>query len=293
MNYVPREEPPALGFGKLLHVVFENHFNGMSMAEAIRTARCEWSSVDDPINLETIIRQGALKQLDDLTEPLLQWTDHYPIDQTLEVEEPFAWEIRPGFIIKGRPDRVVTIDNRVYHMQNRGLAPAVNFGLYTELAKRHYHEHVYAEALAKKYCDVLSNGDILHDKCFKYGGTLFNLVRKLKYRTKVTKAKPEGEVKKLSEMFFQHPMSIDLRGPLHAHVMESLWKHILGMKDTEEMWRDFKDIPAPNEFMNGGLYGNRMDEYTRVLTGEIELGDPHWFKPREDTYAVDTTQEES
>ena len=42
------------------------------------------------------------------------------------------------------------------------------------------------------------------------------------------------------------------------------------MKDTEEMWRDFGDIPAPNEFMNSGMYGNRIDEYFRVLTGDID-----------------------
>jgi hypothetical protein len=130
-----------------------------------------------------------------------------------------------------------------------------------------------------------------------YGGTFFNLMRKLKYRTKITKANPLGEVKTYDEMFLQHPMSITVLDPdavtssqsgmLHYNVMECVLKHAHQMRMVRDHWLDdpvMDALPAPNEDLNGGPYGNSRDEYFRVLIGEIDLMDDRYFKDREDTY---------
>jgi hypothetical protein len=147
----------------------------------------------------------------------------------------------------------------------------MNFGVYMELAKRHYHEHLYAESYALKYPQ------------YKVGGTLFNLVRKLKYRTNV--GKKNEKVKTLEEMFYQHPMAIDLNSRLHKHVMHSMFEHVRNMQRVEAAYREDGTIPPPNEKMNGGYVGNSIDPYFRVLCGTASIHDNLIFKDREDTYA--------
>jgi hypothetical protein len=85
-------------------------------------------------------------------------------------------------------------------------------------------------------------------------------------------------------MFQQVPVAIDLDSPLHEHVMDSIKTHAREMRQARIRWNVHGEVPAPNENMNGGAYGNSPDEYFRVLTGEYELGDPRYFKRREDTY---------
>jgi hypothetical protein len=220
-----------------------------------------------------------------MEEPLSLWKDRYPFDKAvLEIESPFEFihPREPQIMLRGRPDRVGIYAGRLYHVQNRSLAAGVNFPLYLELSKRSYHEHLYAEAIAKKYPD------------YPYGGTFFNLYRKLKYRKKATKAQEtKGEpgeiVHQISELFWQHPMGIDLESQLHKNVMGSILDHAVAMIDTEAAYKTHGIIPPPNEKLNGGPYGNTLDPYYRVLTGEIQLSDDTYFKNREDTYSGITT----
>src|SRR6185503_7669879 len=220
----------------------------------------------------------ALEDIDLFTEPMCMWRDNYPFEiPVLEVEAPFeiAHPMDDSIGLLGRPDRVGVLWGQLFHVQNRSLAAGVNFGVYTELAKRHYHEHLYAHALHQKYPQ------------YPYGGTIFNLLRKLKYRGVPTKKDPAGKIlHKPTEILSQHMMMIDLAGPLHRHVMESLLKHIREMRETERRFREFGEWPAVNEKMNGGVYGNRVDEYFRVLVGELSLDDDRYFRSREDTYAT-------
>ncbi len=278
MNRVERNEAPALTAGKLLHNIFEDERKtDFSLYEAAVLRSDEYRKamvgLDDR---ERASAEKAIKVIDDLGEGLELWEDKfdYPLP-TLEVEEPFeiSFPELPGVIFRGRPDRVEILMKQIWHIQNRGLAAGTNFGIYIATAKRHYHEHLYAEHLSRKYPN------------YKYGGTIFNLVRKLKYRTKVTKANPAGETKTANELFFQHPMSINLKSGLHKHVMLSLFQHVRDMLEVIRRWEEDGEIPAPNEKLNAGAYGNVVDPYFRVLTGEITLDDEEVFKDREDTYA--------
>lgn len=284
MNQVPREEAKPLAFGRLLHLVFEEHAKGvMSMQQAIDKWQVEWHNLamQSTDSFERTVRLEALGQLGELEEALGQWKDAYEFETpVLEAEQPFelAHPKDDSIILVGRPDRCAVMAGKIWHVQNRGLAASINFGIYTELAKRAYHEHTYAEALTRKYPE------------YPYGGTVFNLVRKLKYRTKITKKNPEGKKKELSEMFFQFPMSIDLKSPLHEHVMDCVLDYAYQMRTAEKEWRDHRTIPSPNESENGGMYHNKPDVFFRVLTGDIELSDPQYFKKRIDPYQETTNE---
>jgi hypothetical protein len=278
MNRVPREDAEPLEFGKLLHVIFEENARGMNMKRAIAKHGHDWylKSQSSTSPMEAAFSAKIFKQLEDISEALVQWKDQYDFEiPVLETEEPF--EIRhpsvPSVAIIGRPDRVAVMQGKLWHIQNRGLNQNTNFGVYIDLAKRHYHEHVYAEALSAKYPD------------YEYGGTVFNLVRKLKYRTGVTKKNPEGVVKALSELLYQQPMSINLKSDLHIDIMECVAVYALRMKEAEDLWEHKGIIPPPNEDMNGGYWRNKPDLYFRVLTGEITLDDDRYFKDRVDPYS--------
>jgi hypothetical protein len=278
MNRVPRNESPALAEGKLLHLIFEDYFKGTrSMAEAIEyQCGCWLKEPADEHGL--LIAQKAVQGIRDREEALVQWKDQYPVEASLEVEEPFEIEhpLDPAITLRGRPDHVIVMQNAIWHRQNRGLAANMNFGVYMELATRHYHEHVYADALIKKYATMMDETGI------HYGGTFMNLVRKLKYRTNA--GKKNEKVKTLEEMFFQHPMSIDVESALHQHVMHSLLEHAYEMRRVSAEFLTDGTMPPPNEKMNGGFNGSSIDPFFRVLTGKTDPIDDTYFKQREEMY---------
>jgi PD-(D/E)XK nuclease superfamily protein len=281
LNRVPRTEARPLRFGKLLHLVFEDfHLGRGSMDEVIARWQNEWREAQEEVGPSDPAWYAAADSLDDLAqmrEPLLTWHDTYEFKvPALEVEQPYELDLGDGIVLRGRPDRIaVDKFDRLWHIQNRGLAAGLNFALYIDLAQRHYHEHLYAEMVWGRYAGQYAS----------YGGTFFNLMRKLKYRTKVTKKNPLGVTKRYDEMFLQHPMSIDLSSALHADVMECIKADAIEMRELAERVRTGNVRVCINEDLNGGAFGNSRDEYFRVLIGEISLNDDRYFKSREDTYS--------
>jgi len=283
-NRVPVASSPALDAGKLLHTIFEAYFNGEEPLEKIAMSQCAefrrgiW--LEHPSSQPTLNK--AVQTIEDMIEAFPLWTDHYPVTESLEVEEPFEYQDPevPWLVWRGRPDNVIVIADRIYHRQNRGLAASMNFGTYARLQKRSYHEHLYGEHLAKKYAKKKNK----KGKVLKYGGTQFNLVRKLKFRTNV--GKKNENTKTPAEMFWQHIVNYDMESGFHSAVMFSMRQHVMEMKQIIESGV----IPAPNEKMNGGYGGNSEDPYFRVLIGEISLEDVEVFKDRKDTYAPVTEE---
>lgn len=291
MNRVPRVTATPLTVGKLIHSIFEDHLRtGIPMGDSIAINRKRFvSEIEGETNPLSVARaHESLSVLDGLDEALRLWKDDYRMDVPIaEVEEAFEYpEPGTGIVWIGRPDRVSIHEGKIWHNQIKNLAAGVNFAVYLDLQQRSYHEHMYAEALLHRYKDgfKFSNGVEVGPGELAYGGTMFTLVRKLKYRTGVTKANPEGKVKPLNEMFWQSPMAIDVWSPLHLSVMNSLRSHAFEIEAARRTWETFGMIPPPNENMNGGSFGNSPDEYFRVLTGDATLDDDTLFMDREDTY---------
>jgi hypothetical protein len=264
-NRIPRYEGDALTAGKILHQIFEDNARGIAMEAAtdrrLQDARREGASAK------------ALAVIEDLAGGLPLWEEKFPATALLEVEEPFEWRDPEMLNVTwlGRPDKGVYMGGKVWHRQLKGLAAQKNFGTYLRLAKRSYHEHLYAEVLAAKYPQ------------YPYGGTIFDLVRKLKY---LTYAGKKNETRKTAaEMFFQQPVTFDLDSGLHRSVMMAMRLHVRDMRTALMHWEESQEIPAPCEELNGGFTGNTEDPYFLVLIGEKSLDDDRLFKDRVDLYA--------
>jgi hypothetical protein len=216
--------------------------------------------------------QDAIEELAKYEEVMGLWKDKYPVGPSVEVEAAFEYPHPDdsSILLVGRPDRVAPLWGRLMHWQNRGLNASLNFGTYMELAKRHLHEGLYAWAMRKKYPDV------------PYGGTGFNLMRKLTYRGKPTKACPEGKILHgPDEIFFQDIIPFTEKR-CEGILAEIKW-YVDEMRRTRIEAQNGR-IPYPNEKQNGGYFGNSIDPFFKVLEGEIDLEDNRYFKNREDMY---------
>jgi hypothetical protein len=277
MNRVPVVSAPALDAGKLLHQAFELHEKTGDPLDLSLKACCLAfrTKIPDEHPAAHVNLYKSVETMEDLIEAMPLWKDKFPITEVLEVEQPSEWQdpVQLDVMWLVRPDKVIVLNKRIWHQQRRGLAASVNFGMYTRLAKRHYHEHLYGLVLSDKY----------KSRRLKYGGTLFDLTRKLKFRTNV--GKKNEATKTAEEMFYQQPVTYDLKSPLHKSVMWALREHVRGMREVTRNWEEKQIIPAPNDKMNGGYGGNSEDPYFRVLIGEIGLDNDEVFKAREDTYA--------
>jgi hypothetical protein len=282
LDRVPRKGQKALTFGKVLHLVFEEHFKAkVSMAEAIdlviKGQRVIALATKDESEKADII--AAIEELEGYREPLSMWTDQYPIDKTLAVEEAYEFPHPKDerIIIRMRPDREAVIFGKVFHVQNRSLAAGKNIGLYTELMQRDMHEMGYGFGLRLKHPE------------YEYGGTLFNLLRKLKYRSKPTKAEPDGKIlHPVSEMMGQYMI------PAHPEQIVSAMNDLQWV--AYEMERTVDGIkngnwPASSRDMDAGMFGNSKDAYFGVLMGTEDIYDDTLFKPREQMYATEVNNE--
>ena len=271
---VPRKGSLPLEFGKLLHIVFEYHVrDGLAMGEAIDVAIADWQArMVSAEYLDRLAGEEACAELHSMREPLSLWTDQYPMT-TLAVEEPFEYPhpTEPGLSIKGRPDREVLCFGKLWHVQNRSLNAGKKILLYSELMKSDLHELTYAWALPQKYPQ------------YEYGGTIFNIVRKLKYRGKPTKAVPEGKIlHTLDEIMGQIAVPMLETQKAHA-LMDLAW---IG-REMDHVIQEAHEgrFPARNRDMDGGPFGNSKDPYWPVFMGEADLFDDTLFKSREDPYA--------
>jgi hypothetical protein len=262
LNRVPRATAPALEFGKLLHEVFEAHFrDGVSMEEAVARFLPQESVENAP-------RTMAQIDLAYWAPVLKHWKEHYPVTRTLEVEAPFELPIpgMDGMFVVGRPDRVVEIWGRIYHMQNRGLDEKKNLALYTELGMRNMHELVYAWALKQKYPEM------------DYGGTVYNLLRKatLQNRKREDKFKPP-----YTELLGQK--MVPMLSPRIEHAMRKVAYFAAEMERTVGLYEAGGTI-GDSDLMDGGWYGNSRDPYFDVLIGKRSIWDNRYFVNREDLY---------
>ena len=268
LGRVPRVEAPALVFGKLLHLVFETHFDGVPMEEALARAKKfakSHAKIAGTREEETSWNLG-LKELEYYEPVLKHWTDTYPITRTLEVETSFQMSLPNGVELVGRPDRVVVIWDSMYHVQNRGLADKIPLALYTELGMRNLHELVYAWALKQKYPEI------------PYGGTVYNILRK------VTLQDRKGKDKFVPP--YNSVMGQKLVPMLTPRIEEAVAKVVYytdEMERTVALWESGKMV-GDNDLMDGGPYRNSRDPYFEVLLGARSINDDRYFKDRVNLY---------
>jgi len=277
---VPIATAPALDAGRVLHHIFERHFrDGEALIDASR-AECESFRALIPTAHASAQPNlfKSIEVIEDLQEAFPLWVDKFKADRILAVEEAYEMQdpVMKNVLWIMAPDAEVTKSKYLYHRQNRGLAQSVNFGQYSRLMNRHWHEHLYAEGLTEKW---LTSKRL---KGYKYGGTHVNLVRKLKFRTNV--GKKNEETKSAEEIFYQQTIFISLDDPLHKSVMAALRYHTRRMIRALREWENDGLIPAPNDDENGNYAGNSEDIHFRLLIGEIKIDDPRYFKDREDPY---------
>ena len=279
LNRVPRKDARALSFGKLLHQVFEDFLLGRgTMEEIIGRQEQHWMMMAQQAvhSDEQLVALDAITDLEAMREPLMQWKDQYSFDiPVLEVEKSFTLvsPFDPSVSLRGRPDRMGVLYGRLVHVQNRSLAANTNFDVYSRLAKRHLHELVYGYAKSLEYPQ------------YPYGGTVFNLLRKLKYRGVPTKKCPEGKIlHTVDEILWQGMVNYSAEEMLAGVVRATKWAQ--KMRQTEEWYKLSGEMPLPNEKMNGGWLGNTIDPYFLVMQNEVKLDDDVYFKNREEMYAT-------
>jgi len=273
-NRVPCRVPTALRVGTLVHAAFQDHFNthekiGQCLRKRLMEIDARWLDEHE---------QKAVNEAHRLCEPLDLWEDRFPISRTLEVEQPFEVLTPSGLMFIGRPDRVVVCNGQVYHFQHKTVGGSVDVGAYISTARHSMHELLYGWQLAKKY-----------EHTAPYGGTLYNIVRKLKYRSQA-KGK-EGQILHTpDEMFFQTPIAID--PALQREAITDLAHVAMMMKETERQYLIGSIRPLPNRNRDRGPFGNTIDPYLGVIIGEASLADDNLFMDREDPYATEADEDE-
>ena len=269
-NRVARREPVALTVGKAVHTAFERHFEGgASVGQELEIFLRLYDG-----QLLTEYEEKAQKELQGLVEPLLHWSDFYPVTETLEVEEPFEYKLHNGLIFQGRPDRVVLVNDHVFHMQHKTISASRNLDTYIQVARRSMHELLYGDHLAQKYAEKGI-----------YGGTIYNIVRKLKHKS-AAKGKNFGKVlHEPHEFFLQTPIPVN-----PVLVYEA--KRDLGIVADEmtDVALDYaKGLrPPSSRHLDEDMFSKRTDTYFWVLMGEQSLDDDSIFQDREILYPTTT-----
>jgi hypothetical protein len=224
-------------------------------------------------SLLTEKEQKAFDELQGLVEPLAFWKDNFPVERVLEVEEPFEFQIG-SLTFQGRPDRVAVVFGKAFHIQNKTVSAQTDLGVYYTLAGRSLHELHYGKYLEEKYAE----------QGLEYGGTIYNVIKKLKYRSKtVSKAEPLGKILNAPEtMFSQVMIGLD---PNQAEIAKAELEYwVTEMLVTADEYF-VGDIIGATRAWDSGYHGHGLDPYTEVMLGEKSLDDDRYFMDREQTYA--------
>jgi hypothetical protein len=306
---VPRYEPTAFTVGKMVHKAFEIHFEnpdtkvGWALGDLIADAK------------DTLLDERetkAIAEVEQLKEPLEHWSDFYPIEETLEVETPHSIPLGStrkelkeywNLDFKIKPDRVVRIKDTIYHMQHKTISAQRDLATFVEVASHSFHELLYARVLQMKYPNR------------QYGGSIFNIVRKLQYKSYAKDAVPgKRATKAKAEEIDALPLLTDKeretklrtwieshRKILHEpHEFFSQWMvsitppHIeTAVNDLYILARQMKqvaddywagDLPPCNRQQDEDMFTRRTDPYFDVIMGLTSLEDDTRFMDRVDHY---------
>lgn len=261
LKRIPKTRTVALDVGTAVHRVLADHFLGREMPTALNAGRAYVYDMR-----QTMLTHAQFEAAEDLVKeweglvPLLEaWTSKYEV-QTVKVEEEL-WKQLPGseHVLYGTPDRVVRWNGAFWHVQNRTLSGSTPIAPYLRAASLNLHELAYAWLIRE-------HGMI------PYGGTLFNIIRKLKLMG--AKGKP---LHAPEECFVQEfiPLTED---HINAAIAE--------ITRTARAMSDYIAHPPASictEACVLGRYGNSLCPYFDVCMGEASLEDESLFVNRDET----------
>lgn len=274
LNRVPRRWSDALILGTSVHNIFEGHFkNGYNLAgclaEEVNLLE-QYILVADPD--ESVALAKAIKGLKAYAPQIVGFVDQFPNAEPLEVEEAFelkldvltadAFTREPvEWILQGRPDRVVRVSSVIYHQQHKTIAPNKGLETYAKVIARSMHEGLYGFYLSQKY-----NGSMT------YGGTLLNVIIK-----KVVDDPRKG--------CFQTVIKVDSTERLRSFLRaKAIVREMARAEQVVARWGHEALIDNPLE--DAGAFGNSLDGYYHVLTGQRKLSDDAYFMDREERYVA-------
>ncbi len=213
----------------------------------------------------------AISECKGLVEPLNFWSDFYPVTETLEVEEAGGWTLDNGLCFNMRPDRVVMINDFMFHMQHKTLAAQRNLSVFLDVGAHSMHELLYFKGLSEKYPDR------------KNGGTIYNIVRKLQYKSKA-KATPGKILHEPHEFFAQQAIPID-----PVLVEKALYDLNYLSLEMERVAADYAKgiLPPSSRSQDEDMFSKRTDPYFEVIMGRATLSDDILFMDKEDRYAAE------
>ncbi len=268
-NRVPRSSGAAVSTGRFVHKAFEAYFKeGGRVGDHL-------ASILAPIDPRYLTdRAGkAFAGAERLIEPLNLWEDRYPITETLAVEEPFERTLYNGLIFQGRPDRVVVCYDKVWHFQHKTLAASRNPNTFIELSKHSFHELLYADHLRSQFANR------------EYGGSIFNVIRKVKYRSEAKGPKYGTILNDVDKMFMQRHINLDPVEIMRAkYDMDLLAEQMLRTAEAYIGESVPRCTPPRNRHFDSGYYGTGINPYLPVILGDTTLDDDSRYMDRQDQY---------
>lgn len=275
----PRFAANALAVGSAMHRAFDYSFKGVTMAEAVAMVTEEVQQ--DYRRLLQENYPGAAEKLltgwQEIAELLIHWSDRFDV-QTVASELTLEATLPNGDILYGRLDRLGVYASQLWHVQNRSLAASTNLPLYLQTSEMDLHENAYAW-LVEQNRQLLPEG--VRD--LPYGGTIYNIVRKLKLVGKNGK-----ELHKPDECFVQEMVAI--QPGLVEKVLHTVCEVANEIRPFAEGALMKRICPAT---CARGQFGNSRCPYYGVCVGLDDIHDDALFMDAVDPYQEAANESEA
>lgn len=187
-------------------------------------------------------------------------------ENTLAVEQPIETKLpSTDHTLIGRPDRVIQMKNKFWHLQFKTVSDRTPMKLFVETRERDLHELAYAYLISGKYCTP-----------DQYGGVYLQVIRKLSHK---------AIIERPHEAFVQELV------PIH-------WSQVTtAICDIADIADDMAQIASgnlrliQNRDADVNRFGNVLSSYYDVYAGRVDIHDNVLFMDAPDPYS-DTEAED-
>lgn len=276
LRRVPRQPQTALLLGTLWHTMMEylarTHDRDASKRQAVlQVAETTRDLHLDP-SVSPLFIDSFHKDVEHLYDLFDAYEERFTADETLLVEEALEMPLLrdgiadSGHSVFGRPDRVVRMQGRLWHVQNRTLSDRTPMAVYLAAAERDLHELAYAALICHRYSIALE----------EYGGTFMNICRKVS--RKALAERPQ-------DAFVQEFV------PIAPQQVRRALDDIIVVCDRMTEIAEGRRVPLQNRDSDKGKFGNRLSPYFNVKLGRDRLEDDRLFMNARSRYEDDVPVE--